>query len=78
MIKKIGLELEQLSVFDIESNRMDDIDVVREFLKKCPNLLAINFRDNPVGKAKDFRIAVLENCPEVGQIDDILISPHIR
>lgn len=61
-IKKIGLTLGELSVFDVEENKIDDIDMVREFLKKNPHLLAINFRDNPIGKAKDYKIAVLENC----------------
>jgi hypothetical protein len=57
---------------------VEDIELVKELLKKSINLLSINIRDNPVSKSKEYKISVLENCMEIGRIDDVIISPHIR
>lgn len=65
-------------MFDIESNQVEDIDLIKALVKSSANLLSINLRDNPVAKSKEYKICVLENCPEIGRIDDVIINPHIR
>lgn len=52
--------------------------MVKEFLKNSQNLLVCNMRDNPVCRNKQYRVSVFEYCPDISQIDEILINPHIR
>ena len=78
IIKKIGLALENLFVFDIEENKVDDMQMVKEFLRSSTELLSINFRENPICKSREYKIAILETCPHISQIDEIIINPHIR
>jgi cellobiose-specific phosphotransferase system component IIB len=52
--------------------------MVRQFLQGSGSLLAINLRENQISKNKEYKVAVLECCSEITQIDEVMISPHIR
>lgn len=77
-IKKVGVELPNLLFFDLESNLVEEMQTVSDLLAVSRQLLSVNFRDNPVGKQKAYRVTILEMGEQITQIDEVAISPHIR
>ena len=52
--------------------------MVKECVSYSKELLSVNFENNSVSSIASFRIVLLENCPKITQINNIVISPHIR
>jgi hypothetical protein len=75
-LKEFGT-LKHLKELYLRKNFVSDISELR-YLEKCPNLKVLWLSENPIADTKDYRKIVIRTLPNLGKLDDNLISVEER
>jgi dynein assembly factor 1 len=73
------LEVPNLSVLDIQDNRIDDENFLYEILMKLPNLGVLYSQNNPfTKKIKNYKKTLISKIPTLKYLDDRPVFPEDR